>query len=58
MSSVVVYEGATHGWDQNSTSFREPRYGCKGQGCMIEMRSNPKVTQQAMKDLLDFFNEK
>ena len=57
VTSVQVYAGATHGWDQTSRSFNEPVFGCKGRGCMNTNSNNPTVTARAKEDLLTFFNE-
>ncbi len=54
LTSVVVYPDATHGWDQGRTfSFNEPA-ACKSKGCTNTNTSNPSITEQAKKDLLEF----
>lgn len=56
ISRVIQYEGATHGWDQQTRSFYEPG-ACKGKGCTNHNVSNPGVTAQGMQDLLRFLLE-
>jgi len=53
MTTVVQYQGATHGWDQQSRSFYEPG-ACKGRGCTNNNVSNAEVTLKAKQDLLKF----
>ena len=54
--SVQLYPDATHAWDQRSASFYEPS-ACKGRGCVNTNESNPEVTRQSVKDLVDFFEK-
>lgn len=56
VSSVNLYQGATHGWDQASQSFMEP-VACKGKGCVNNNVHNPEVTARAKEDLLKFLND-
>lgn len=56
VSRVIQYEGATHGWDQQTRSFYEPG-ACKGKGCTNNNVSNPDITVQGMQDLLRFLRE-
>lgn len=56
VTSVVMYEGATHGWDQQSRSFPEP-IACKGKGCTNNNVNNPEITARAKEDLLKFLGE-
>lgn len=53
LTSLIQYEGATHGWDQRTASFYE-HVACKGRGCTNNNVNNPQVTSQAMEDLLKF----
>ena len=54
--SVRVYADATHGWDQQSVSFYESS-ACKGKGCTNINDANPKITEQSIKDLVEFFGK-
>ena len=57
LTSVVVYPDATHGWDQGRTfSFHEPA-ACQSKGCINTNASNPPVTEQAKKELLEFLQK-
>ena len=56
VSSVNLYQGATHGWDQVSQSFMEP-VACKGKGCVNNNVHNPEVTARAKEDLLKFLKD-
>lgn len=57
VTSVVVYPDATHGWDQGRTfSFHEPA-ACQSKGCTNTNASNPSVTAQAKKELLEFLQK-
>ncbi len=54
LTSVVVYNDATHGWDQGRNfSFHEPA-ACKSKGCTNTNAFNPSVTAQAKNELLVF----
>ncbi len=57
LTEVVVYKEATHGWDQESTSFMDRIVGCKGKGCRVTIQSDAGITRQAMNDLVDFLNK-
>ena len=54
--SVQIYPEATHGWDQKSASIYESS-ACKGRGCTNTNEANPKITQQSIKDLTEFFRK-
>jgi len=56
MTTIVQYQGATHGWDQQSRSFFEPG-ACKGKGCTNNNVSNAEVTLKAKQDLLKFLTD-
>ncbi len=57
LTSVTVYQDATHGWDQGRTfSFHEPA-ACKAQGCTNTNQSNKAVTEQAKAELLSFLTK-
>lgn len=56
MTTLVQYEGATHGWDQRTVSFFE-HIACKGKGCTNHNVHNPAVTLKAKEDLLKFLTE-
>jgi hypothetical protein len=52
--SVKVYASATHGWDQRrAASFYEAQ-ACKGRGCYNSNAPDAQVTQQSIKDLIEF----
>jgi uncharacterized protein len=53
--SIKLYPGATHGWDHGSTYSFNTSAACKGRGCVNTNQSNPAVTQQGYKDVLEFF---
>jgi dienelactone hydrolase len=57
LSSVNVYK-ATHGWDQQtSTFFATGACKGKGRGCNNTNQSNPEVTAKVKEDLLKFIDE-
>lgn len=57
LSSVHVYK-ATHGWDQQtSTFFATGACKGKGRGCNNTNQSNPEVTAKAKEDLFKFIDE-
>ncbi len=56
LTTNIQYQGATHGWDQETATFFEP-IACKGKGCINHNVNNPEVTSRAKKDLLQFLNE-
>jgi dienelactone hydrolase len=53
---VVVYDNATHGWNQKTQEFFVP-FGCKGKGCINHNQNNPAVTLQNHQDLVAFFKK-
>ena len=53
--SIKLYPGATHGWDHGRTYSFQTGAACKGRGCVNTNQSNPAVTQQGYKDVLEFF---
>jgi dienelactone hydrolase len=53
--SIKLYSGATHGWDHGKTYSFQTEAACKGRGCLNTNQSNPAVTQQGYKDILEFF---
>jgi len=55
LSSVNVYK-ATHGWDQQTSTFYE-KGACKGKGCYNTNQSNSEVTAKAKEDLFKFIDE-
>jgi len=52
--SIELYTGATHGWDHGRTYSFHAAGACKGRGCVNTNQSNPAVTQQVYKDVLEF----
>jgi dienelactone hydrolase len=52
--SVTIYPGASHGWDHGRTYSFQTSAACKGKGCVNTNQSNPAVTQQGYKDVLEF----
>ena len=54
--SVQLYPEATHGWDQKSVAFYE-KLACKGRGCTNSNEANPKITQQSINDLIEYFGK-
>lgn len=57
VTTLIQYDGATHGWDQPSKSFFAPT-ACKNKGCTNTNTNNPAVTEKGKLDLLLFFNQK
>lgn len=55
--SIKLYPGATHGWDHGKTYSFNTSSACKGKGCVNTNQSNPAVTQQGYKDVLEFFRD-
>lgn len=53
--SVVIYEGATHGWDQFGATF-ESKDACKGRGCTNTNHADAAITKKSIQDVLTFFN--
>jgi dienelactone hydrolase len=53
--SIKMYPGATHGWDHGKTYSFQTWSACKGKGCVNTNQSNPKVTAEGYKDVLEFF---
>lgn len=55
LTSVFVFEQATHGWDHGRTySFHEP-LACAGRGCINTNRFDPEITEQGKRRVADFF---
>jgi dienelactone hydrolase len=54
--SVKVYASATHGWDQLRAATFYEQIGCKGRGCYNSNVPDAQVTQQSIKDLLEFLD--
>lgn len=54
--SIQMYRGATHGWDHGKTYSFQTWAACKGKGCVNTNQSNPSVTAEGYKDVLEFFN--
>jgi dienelactone hydrolase len=52
--SIKLYAGVTHGWDHGRTYSFYAAAACKGSGCVNTNQSNPAVTQQGYKDVLEF----
>ena len=52
--SIKIYPGVTHGWDHGRTYSFQTWAACKGKGCVNTNQSNPAVTQQGYKDVLEF----
>jgi dienelactone hydrolase len=55
--SIKLYPGATHGWDHGRTYSFHTQAACKGKGCINKNQSNPVVTKQGYRDVLEFFAE-
>jgi dienelactone hydrolase len=55
LSSVNVYK-ATHGWDQQTSTFYE-KGACKGKGCYNTNQSDSEVTAKVNEDLYKFIDE-
>jgi dienelactone hydrolase len=53
--SIKMYPGATHGWDHGKTYSFQTWTACKGKGCVNTNQSNPSVTAEGYKDVLEFF---
>lgn len=53
--SLKLYSNATHGWDHGKTYSFNTGAACKGRGCVNTNQSNPAVTQQGYKDVVEFF---
>jgi len=52
--SVMVYPGATHGWDQRRSANFYEEIACKGRGCYNTNVPDAQVTQQSIKELIEF----
>jgi len=52
--SVKVYASATHGWDQRRAATFYEAQACKGRGCYNSNPPDAQVTQQSIKDLIEF----
>ena len=52
--SVIVYPGATHGWDQRRGGNWYEKIACKGRGCYNINAPDARVAQQSLKDLIEF----
>jgi dienelactone hydrolase len=52
--SVNVYASATHGWDQRRSATFYEAQACKGRGCNNLILPDAQVTQQSIKDLIEF----
>ena len=52
--SVMVYPGATHGWDQRRGANFYEKIACKGRGCYNINAPDAQVAQQSLKDLIEF----
>jgi dienelactone hydrolase len=50
-----MYPGSTHGWDHGKTYSFQTSAACKGKGCVNTNQSNPRVTAEGYKDVLEFF---
>jgi dienelactone hydrolase len=53
----LVYPDATHGWNQQSSSFYV-RGACKNKGCTNYNTNNPKVSEKNNQDVVLFFMSK
>jgi len=53
VTSLSLFRGATHSWDQPSHSTSSP-LACQGKGCEVHTVYNPEVTQTAKTELLKF----
>ncbi len=55
LTTVTVFEQATHGWDHGQTySFHEP-LACAGRGCTNTNRFDPAVTEEGKRKVTEFF---
>lgn len=54
MSKNIVFENATHAWDQSYSNFYTVS-GCKGRGCSNTNLPDSAVTEQGKKELIKFF---
>ncbi len=54
--SIKMYPKATHGWDHGKTYSFQTWSACKGKGCINTNQSNPNVTSEGYKDVLEFFD--
>jgi dienelactone hydrolase len=52
--SVKEYASATHGWDQRRAASFYEALACKGRGCNNSNAPDAQVTQQSIKDLIEF----
>ena len=52
--SVMLYPGATHGWDQRGGANWYEKIACKGRGCYNSNSPDARVARQSIKDLIEF----
>lgn len=54
--TIKLFPEASHGWDHGSTYSFFERVACKGRGCTNTNTSDPVVTLEGIKDLIDFLS--
>jgi len=52
--SVMLYPGATHGWDQRRGANWYEKIACKGRGCFNFNVVDAQVAGQSIRDLIEF----